>query len=301
MPIDASAILRTPDERVAAIPGFPHQPRHLDVGGMRIGFVDEGPSDGTPVLLVHGWPTWSFLWREVIPPLAAAGFRVVAPDLLGFGRSDKLAGRGDLSLPDQELALRGVVSTLGLRDVTLVCHDWGGMIALRVAAAQPDRFAAVVAVNALLPTGEEAPGDRFLAWQQSTQDGETWSAGTIVAQGCRRRLPEEAADGYDAPFAGADNLDAAARAFPMLIPTRPGSPDSDANLAAWAVFRSWDKPFLTLWSDDHPVVGGGDRFWREAVPGAAEQRHVILPEAGFYLAEERPELIVETVLAIRRR
>ncbi|MGH9283623.1 MAG: alpha/beta fold hydrolase, partial [Acidimicrobiales bacterium] len=206
-------LLRTADDRFTGLDGFPYESRFLDVDGQRLHYVDEGPAGAPPVLLVHGWPAWSFLWRNVIPPLLTGGRRVVAADLLGFGRSDKPASREDVAIGDLVRCLRGLVSTLGLTRTTLVVHDWGGLVGLRVAAEQPDRFAAVVAVNALLPTGDRAPGDRFLAWQWSTQTGTEFSAGEVIGQGTTGDPADEVLDSYDAPFdtPGDEALDAAAR------------------------------------------------------------------------------------------
>ncbi|MGH2688415.1 MAG: haloalkane dehalogenase [Actinomycetota bacterium] len=295
-------LLRTADDRFTGLDRFPYEPRYLDADGQRVHYVDEGPAGAPPVLLVHGWPSWSYLWRNVIPPLLTARRRVVAADLFGFGRSDKPASREDVAVGDQVRCLRCLVSTLGLTGATLVVHDWGGLVGLRVAAEQPDRFAAVVAVNALLPTGDRAPGDRFLAWQWSTQTGDQFSAGEVIAQGTGGELPDEVLDAYDAPFdperlGGDEPLDAAAREFPMLIPTRPENPESQGNRDAWAVFGAWTKPFVALWSDDNPVVGGGDRFWHE-VPGAAGQAHVTVQEESLYLVEDHPELVTEAVLGL---
>ncbi|MGH2722287.1 MAG: haloalkane dehalogenase [Actinomycetota bacterium] len=292
-------LLRTADDRFTGLDGFPYESRFLDVDGQRLHYVDEGPAGAPPVLLVHGWPAWSFLWRNVIPPLLTGGRRVVAADLLGFGRSDKPASREDVAIGDLVRCLRGLVSTLGLTRTTLVVHDWGGLVGLRVAAEQPDRFAAVVAVNALLPTGDRAPGDRFLAWQWSTQTGTEFSAGEVIGQGTTGDPADEVLDSYDAPFdtPGDEALDAAAREFPMLIPTRPENPETQGNRDAWSVFGAWTKPFVTVWSDDNPVVGGGDRFWRE-IPGAAGQPHVTVPETSLYLVEDHPELVTDAVLGL---
>jgi haloalkane dehalogenase len=298
----ATQVVRTPDESFSELEGFPYEPRYLEVDGLRIHYVDEGPTDAAPVLLVHGWPAWSYQWRNVIPQLLAAGRRVVAPDLIGFGRSDKPASREEVALSDLVRGLRGFVSTLDLSGATMVCHDWGGLFALPVVAEQPDRFAAVVAVNTLLPTGDRAPGDRFLAWQWSTQAGGDFSAGEVLAQGCGAELADDVLDGYDAPFEGAGegagSLDAAARELPMLIPTRPDNPESQVYRETWEVFGSWDKPFVTLWSDAHPVVGGADRFWRDGVPGAAGQPHVVVEEETIYLVEDRPGLVVDAVAGV---
>ena len=303
MTTQARAVLRTPAESFADIEGFPYEARHLDVDGLRIGYIDEGPADSPPVLLVHGWPAWSYLWRNVIPPLLTAGRRVVAADLIGFGRSDKPVGREDFTYADQVRCLRWLVSTLDLSGITLVCHDWGGQIALRVAAEQPDRFDGIVAVNALLPTGERAPGDRFLAWQWSTQTGAEFSAGQIIGEGCRADLPDDVLDAYDAPYEGAgpDDLDSTVREFPMLIPTRPDNAETAAAAEAWKTFAAWDKPFVTIWSDEHPVVGGGDRFWRDGVPGAAGRAHVAAETDSLYLVEDRPELVTEAVVGLSTR
>jgi haloalkane dehalogenase len=292
-------VLRTPDDSFAELEGFPYESRYLEVDGLRVHYIDEGPADAPTVLLVHGWPAWSYLWRNVIPPLLTARRRVLAADLVGFGRSDKPAAREDVAIGDQVRCLRGLVSTLGLTGTTLVVHDWGGLAGLRVAAEQPDRFAAIVAVNALLPSGDRAPGDRFLAWQWSTQTGTEFSAGEVIAQGTEKELDDAVLDGYDAPFdaSGDEALDSAARELPMLIPTRPENPETQGIRDAWAVFEAWTKPFVALWSDDNPVVGGGDRFWRE-IPGAAGQAHVAVSEQSLYLVEDHPELVTEAVLGL---
>lgn len=291
-------VLRTPDSSFEGLDGFGYEPRYLEVDGLRIHYVDEGPADAAPVLLVHGWPAWGYQWRQVIPALLSAGRRVVVSDLLGFGRSDKPAVRDEVALGDLVRGLRGFVSTLDLSGATMVCHDWGGLFALRVVAEQPDRFAAVVAINALLPTGDRAPGDRFLAWQWSTQAGDDFSAGEVIGQGCGAELPDAVVDAYDAPFEGADSLDAAARELPMLIPTRPDHPESESYRKTWEVFGSWEKPFVTLWSDAHPVVGGAERFWRDGVPGAAGQPHVVVDEGAIYFVEDHPDLVVEAIRAV---
>jgi haloalkane dehalogenase len=289
-------VLRTPDEHFADLPGFPYQPRYVEVddgdgGALRIAYVEDGPGDGEPVLLLHGEPSWSFLYRRVIPVLAQAGLRVVAPDLVGFGRSDKPARQEDHTYARHVAWLRAALfDRLDLRGVTLVGQDWGGLLGLRLVAEHPDRFARVVAANTGLPTGDHPMSEAFLAWQRFAATAERFDVGRIVQNGTVTELPPEVVAAYDAPFPDA-RYQAGARAFPSLVPTRPDDPASAANRAAWAVLAGFDKPFLTAFSDGDPITGGGDRVFQKAVPGARGQGHVTLTGGGHFLQEDvGPEL-----------
>src|SRR4051812_8465254 len=258
--------LRTPDEQFTDLPDFPYAPRYVEVddgegGRLRIAYVDEGPADGETVLLMHGEPTWSFLYRRMIPVLLDAGLRVVAPDLVGFGRSDKPAHRDDYSYARHVAWMRqALLDELGLRDITLVCQDWGGLIGLRLVAEHPDRFARVVAANTGLPTGDQPMTEAFLAWQRFARESPDFQIGRVVANGCRTPLPPEVVAAYDAPFPD-DRFTAGARVFPALVPTGPDDPAAAANRTAWEALAQWDKPFLTAFSDGDPITGGGDRVF----------------------------------------
>ncbi|MGZ4207767.1 MAG: haloalkane dehalogenase, partial [Actinomycetota bacterium] len=213
-------ILRTPDDRFDSLAGFPYEPRYVDADGLRIHYVDEGPSGGAPILLLHGEPSWSYLYRKMIGVLAAAGHRCVAPDLVGFGRSDKPAARGDYSYQRHVDWMRSFVEQLDLRDITLFCQDWGGLIGLRLAAEEEQRFSGVAAANTFLPTGDIPAGEAFLAWKHYAETTDRFHVGGIVKGGCVTEIGQAAIDAYDAPCPS-DEYTAGARAFPGLVPISP--------------------------------------------------------------------------------
>jgi len=283
--------LRTPDERFAALPDFPFAPHYVeipdgDAGNLRVHYLDEGPADGQLVLLMHGEPSWCFLYRKMIPVLADAGLRCVAPDLVGFGRSDKPAERSAYTYARHVEWMRAaLIDALDLAHVTLVCQDWGGLIGLRLVGEHPDRFARVVAANTFLPTGEQPAGDAFLNWQRFSQTVEDFDVGFIVGSGCRTPLTDEISAAYRAPFPD-DSYKEGARQFPMLVPTSPDDPASDANRKAWETLRAWDKPFLTAFSDQDAITRGGDHAFQRDVPGCAGQPHTTIEGGGHFLQED---------------
>jgi haloalkane dehalogenase len=289
-------ILRTPDGRFADLPGYAFAPHYVDLdGGLRMHYVDEGPRDAAPVLMLHGEPSWSYLYRKMIPVITAAGLRAVAPDLIGFGRSDKPASQDDYSYAAHVGWITAFVEQLDLRGITLVCQDWGGLIGLRVAAEHPDRFARIVAANTFLPTGDTHPGDAFLRWQEFSQKAPSLPIGNIVNGGCTTDLPPEIIAAYDAPFPD-DSYKAGARVFPLLVPTRPDDPASDANRRAWEVLTKWEKPFLTAFSDGDPITRGADRRFRELVPGTKGMPHTTITSGGHFLQEDRGEELARVVV-----
>ncbi len=297
----ADRILRTPDERFAKLTEFPWDPHYTEVGGVRIAYVDEGPRDAPTVLLLHGEPSWSFLYRKMIPGLAGAGLRAVAPDLVGFGRSDKPAERGAYTFQAHVDWMRGLLVALDLRDVTLFCQDWGGLIGLRLAAEEGERFARVCAANTFLPTGDERVPPAFHIWRAFARWTPVFPIGRIVGSGCVRGLSEAARAAYDAPFPD-ERYKAGARAFPLLVPTRPDDPASPANRRAWEALRAWKKPFLTLFGANDPITRGADRKLRERIPGTADQPHHTLRGAGHFLQEDvGPELAERLVAWINSR
>jgi len=283
-------ILRTPDERFANLPGYSFAPNYVEVDGLRVHYVDEGPRGAAPVLMLHGEPSWSYLYRHMIPIVAAAGHRVVAPDLVGFGRSDKPAAREDYSYQRHVDWLRGTIEALDLREITLVCQDWGGLLGLRVVAEHPERFARVVAANTALPTGEGSPSAGFDAWRTFSQAVPELPVGRILQGGTTTDLPAEVMAAYDAPFPD-EAYKAGARAFPMLVPTSPDDPAGPANRRAWAALRRFERPFLTAFSDKDPVLGGLAGPFQEGIPGARGRAHPTILGAGHFLQEDRgPEL-----------
>src|SRR3954452_12127121 len=289
-------IVRTPDERFAGLPDFPYEPGYVtfdddDGGQLRVAFVDVGPGDGEVVLLLHGEPSWSFLYRRMIPVLVDAGLRVVAPDLVGFGRSDKPVDPAAYSYARHvEWMRRALLDGLGLRDVTLVGQDWGGLIGLRLLAEHPDRFARVVVANTGLPTGDTPMSEAFLAWQRFATTAERFDVGRVVQNATLTPLPPEVVAAYDAPFPD-DRYKAGARVFPSLVPTAPDDPAAAANRAAWEVLARFGTPFLTAFSDGDPITAGGDRIFQKVVPGAQGRPHTTLRGGGHFLQEDvGPEL-----------
>lgn len=282
--------LRTPDVRFENLPGYDFEPHYQDIDGMRMHYVDEGARNGDVILLLHGEPSWSYLYRHMIPPLRDAGFRVIAPDLIGFGKSDKPANKSDYSFAGHVDWMRAFIEALDLSNITLFCQDWGSLIGLRVAAENEQRFARIAMGNGGLPTGDQEMPKAFKTWQTFAKLSPWFPIGKIIQKATISHLPDDVVAAYDAPFPSA-SYKAAARAFPQLVPTAPDDPASDANRAAWEVFKRWQKPFLTLFSNRDPVTRGGERVWQELVPGAKNQAHIKIKNAGHFLQEDKgPEL-----------
>ena len=294
-------VLRTPDERFAGLPGYDFAPHYAEVGEieghpLRMHYVDEGPRDADAVLLMHGEPSWSYLYRAMIPVIANAGLRAIAPDLIGFGRSDKPAERSYYTYARHVEWVRSLVEKLDLRDATLVGQDWGGLIGLRVVAENTGRFARVVAANTGLPTGDQKLGEAFLAWRKYSQEAPEFPIGKIVSGGCSTKPLEQAViDAYDAPFPD-DSYKAGARQFPVLVPASSDDPAAVANRAAWETLSRWTKPFLTAFSDDDPITRGADRPMRERIPGARDVEHVTIHNAGHFLQEDKAVELAEAIV-----
>lgn len=288
-------VLRTPDERFAALPDFPYPARYVDLDGLRMAYVEDGPADGPVALLLHGEPSWSFLYRKVIPVLAAAGIRAVAPDLIGFGRSDKPADAADHSYARHVEWVRAFAfDALDLRAVTVVGQDWGGLIGLRIAAEHPDRVARIVAANTGLPTGEHGMPDVWLMFRKAVETAPTLDIGRFVQAGCRTTLSDAVRAAYDAPFPD-ESYKVAARAMPGLVPVSTDDPASAANQAAWEVLRRWDKPFLVAFSDGDPITGPMAPVFVSQVPGARGRAHPTIEGAGHFLQEDAGQRLGEHI------
>jgi haloalkane dehalogenase len=288
-------ILRTPEERFSDLPGYSFEPHYVEVDGLRMHYLDEGPGDAEPVLMMHGEPSWSYLYRKMIPVITAAGYRALAPDLVGFGRSDKPARREDYTYQRHVDWMRGFLEALDLKGITLVGQDWGGLIGLRLAAEHEERFACIVAANTGLPTGDITMGEAFLRWQRYSQSVPAFHAGGIVKGGCVSELSAEVIAAYDAPFPD-DSYKAGARQFPLLVPTTPDDPAAVPNRKAWEVLSRWEKPFLTAFSDSDPVTRGADRLFRQVIPGAKGQPHTTIVNAGHFLQEDKGEELAQVVV-----
>lgn len=293
--------LRTPDERFADLPDFAYPPHHADVpdpdgGTLRMAWVEDGPADGEPVLLLHGEPSWSFLYRTMIPVLARAGLRAIAPDLIGFGRSDKPAAVADHSYARHVEWLRALAfDVLDLRGVTLVGQDWGGLLGLRLVAEHPDRFARVVAANTGLPTGDVDMPEVWWRFRRAVEKAEVLDVARLVQSGCRTRFTPEVQAAYDAPFP-AEEFKAGPRAMPLLVPTRPDDPATEANRAAWATLTRSELPVLCAFSDGDPITAA----WApelQKLPGAAGRAHPTITGAGHFLQEDAGPALAAEVAA----
>jgi haloalkane dehalogenase len=297
-------VLRTPDERFEGLAGFDSAPNYVEVASdanadsapLRVHYLDEGPEDAEQtVLLMHGEPSWCYLYRRMIPAFAANGYRVVAPDLIGFGRSDKPADRNDYTYERHVEWMRSaLLDGLGLENITLVCQDWGGLIGLRLVAAHGERFGRVVAANTGLPTGDVAASDAFLSWQRFSQDVPEMPIGGIISFGTTTDLTPEIVAAYDAPFPD-ESYKEGARQFPLLVPTTPDDPSSPANRQAWRALAQFERPFLCAFSDKDPITKGADRAFLDVVPGCRNQKHVTIEGAGHFLQEDRGERLAEVV------
>jgi haloalkane dehalogenase len=293
--------LRTPDERFTGLPGFDFAPNYVEIadsegGTLRVHYLREGDPDAPVVLLMHGEPSWCYLYRKMIPVLAGAGLQVVAPDLVGFGRSDKPSERSDYTFARHVEWMRDMLfDRLHLRAVTLVCQDWGGLIGLRLVGEHPDRFARVVAANTFLPTGDTNPGEAFFAWQRFSQEVDEFPTGVIVKGGCVTDMPDDVRAAYDAPFPD-ETFKSGARQFPLLVPSRPDDPAHDANVAAWVGLAAFDRPFLCAFSDSDPITKGADRNLKERIAGAQGQPHTTIVGGGHFLQEDRGEELAKVVV-----
>jgi haloalkane dehalogenase len=245
--------------------------------------------------MLHGEPSWSYLYRKMIPVITAAGYRAVAPDLVGFGRSDKPERREDYTYQRHVDWMKGWLEAVDLRQITLVCQDWGGLVGLRLAASHEERFDRVVAANTGMPTGDRPMGEAFLRWQRYSQTTPNFHAGGIVKGGCVSELSPEVVAAYDAPFPD-DRYKAGARQFPLLVPTSPDDPATVPNRKAWEVLARWEKPFLTAFSDSDPIMQGGDRVFQKVIPGAKGQPHTTIVGAGHFLQEDKGEELAQVVV-----
>jgi haloalkane dehalogenase len=277
--------LRTPDERFANLPDFAWAPKYVDVDGLRMAYVDEGPRDAPAVLMLHGEPSWSFLYRHVIRVVVDDGLRAIAPDLIGFGRSDKPTDREAYTYQQHIDWLRAFLDRAAPPDLTLLCQDWGGLLGLRLVGEDPQRFARVVAANTFLPTGDDRPPDAFFAWRSFSQTVPEMPIGKIVAGACKRPVAPEVVAAYDAPFPD-ETFKAGARAFPMLVPVTTDDPATEPNRAAWKGLERFDRPFLTAFSDGDPITRGGDKQLHRRIPGTKGQPHTTIKNAGHFLQED---------------
>jgi len=294
-------LLRTPDDRFENLPDYPFKPHYLTINdqsadvGIRIHYIDEGDSAAQPVLMLHGEPSWSFLYRKMVAPFVQAGYRVVVPDLPGFGKSDKPASRTDYTYARHVAWMQDWLQAMDLDNIILICQDWGGLIGLRLVAAEPHRFARVVTSNTMLPTGDQNPGEAFMKWQQFSQDVPVFPAGKIVSGGTVSKLSEALIAAYDAPFPD-ESYKEGARQFPMLVPTTPDNPKSQANRDAWKVLMKFEKPWLCAFGDSDPITGAAAPVIQKLIPGCQGQPHTTLRGGGHFIQEDCGEELAGVVL-----
>ena len=287
-------VLRTPDAHFENLAGYPFAPHYLEVAAsdtppLRMHYVDEGRADGPPIVLLHGEPTWSYLYRTMIPPLADSGHRVLAPDLIGFGRSDKPTRKGDHTYLRHVEWVTSWLASLDLHDVTLFVQDWGSLIGLRIAAEQGDRISRIVVANGFLPAGQLPIPPAFYAWRTFAHYWPVLSASRVVAFGTVHKISTEVRAGYDAPFPD-KAYQAGVRAMPLLVPTSSGDPAMPANRAAWGVLSRWEKPVLAVFGARDPILGQLDRPIIDHIPGAAGQPHARINGSHFVQEDCGPEL-----------
>lgn len=293
-------ILQADEKRFDGVADYPFKTNLQQVAdGLRMHYVDDGPRDADPVLMLHGEPSWSYLYRHMIPPVAEAGNRVIAPDLIGFGKSDKPAKVSDYSYQTHMDWMKAFIDALSLERITLVCQDWGSLIGLRLAAENPDRFSRIIIGNGMLPTGDEKVPPAFKIWKNFAVYSPWFPIGRILQMGTGRTLSKDEVAAYEAPFPSGKHK-AGARAFPKLVPVTSNDPASDANRAAWKVLENWQKPLITCFSKGDPITHGGDRHLQKRIPGAKGQPHETL-RGGHFLQEDSPKdfarIIIEACAA----
>jgi len=272
------------------LPDYQFEPHYIEIDEIRIHYIDEGLHDAEVILLMHGEPSWSFLYRKMIPILVKAGYRVLAPDLVGFGKSDKPSQQTDHTYRRHVEWMTHWMIQLDLRNITLFCQDWGSLIGLRVAIENNERFSRIVLANGGLPTGEERMTEAFLVWRKFSRESPKFDIARIIQGATTSKLTREIRNGYDAPFPD-NSYKAGARIMPSLVPINTEDPEHKANKKAIEEFKKWEKPFLTAFSDSDPVTRGGDQFWQKYIPGAKDQNHTTIKDAGHFLQEDKgPEI-----------
>lgn len=289
--------LTTPTSSFENLSDYPFQANYIEVGnGMKMHYLDEGKKDNPVILLLHGEPSWSYLYRKMIPILVNGGFRAIAPDLIGFGKSDKPTQQSDYTYERHLNWTKEILTQLDLNDITLFCQDWGGLIGLRLVTQFPDRFSKIVAANTILPTGITPPSTAFMKWRAFSQRANPFPVGQILQNATVSDLSPEVIAAYDAPFPD-ETYKAGAKIFPELVPIYSSEPEAVNNKAAWEVLFKWHKPFLTLFSDSDPIMAGLEKIFQKMIPGAKGQPHQIIEGAGHFLQEDKGEEIAEIMVS----
>jgi haloalkane dehalogenase len=292
--------LSTPNACFSAVEDYPFAEHYINVsdqegGSLKLHYVDEGPRDGEVVLMLHGEPSWSFLYRHMISTIVAAGYRVIAPDLIGFGKSDKPTKQSDYTYQRHVDWIRALLIDLKLSDITLVCQDWGGLIGLRLVAEHPTLFARVLAANTMLPTGDHPATEAFLKWKAFSQEVQIFPVAGVIKGATVTELSGATLNAYNAPFPD-ESYKAGVRQFPLLVPVTPDDPASEANRRAWQVLQQFTKPFITAFSDSDPVTKGGERIMQKLIPGCQGQAHTIIQQGGHFLQEDQATALSNVLL-----
>ncbi len=291
-----SKTLTTPAERFENLPDYPFAPNYLEIGdGLKMHYVDEGNKDAEIVLLLHGEPSWSFLYRKMIPTIVEAGYRAIAPDLIGFGKSDKPIERAAYTYATHLDWLKSFIDQMEIENASLFCQDWGGLLGLRLAAENDHYFARIVAANTILPTGDIPANKAFMKWREFSQNVPEFPIGPMIDKATVTELSPEVIAAYDAPFPS-EEYKAGARMFPVLVPITSDDPHTIPNRQAWQQFQKWEKPFLTLFSDSDPIMKGLEKVFQGVIPGAKGQPHTIIKGGGHFLQEDKGEEIAQLMV-----
>jgi haloalkane dehalogenase len=288
-------LLSTPEERFENLPDFPYEPHFNEVDGINIHYLDEGTNQTEVILLMHGEPSWCFLYRHMIPILVKGGYRILAPDLVGFGRSDKPTEQADHSYKKHVEWMTKWLKLLDITNITLFCQDWGSLIGLRVAIENQERFKRIVLSNGGLPTGEQRMTEAFSNWREFSRTTTKFYVGRIIQGATTTKLSRDILKAYEAPFPD-DSFKAGARIMPSLVPISKDDPEHERNKKALEQFGKWGKPFLTAFSDGDPVTRGGDRFWQEHTPGAQGQEHTTIKDAGHFVQEDKGPVLANLII-----
>jgi len=290
-------VLYTPNAQFQNLSDYPFSPNYIEVEkGLKMHYVDEGPKDGKVVLLLHGEPSWSFLYRKMIPVFVAAGYRTIAPDLVGFGKSGKPSEQSDYTYATHLKWMETFIKKLDLQEINAFFQDWGGLIGLRIAVTNQHLFSTIAIGNTILPTGVQAPGKIFMDWREFSRKSPKFDIGTILQRATVSELSPEVVAAYNAPFPD-DSYKAGARIFPSLVPISEEDVESDNNKMAWVALSQWKKPFLTLFSDSDPIMKGLEKIFKSIIPGAKGQPHEIIEGGGHFLQEDKGEEIATKMVA----
>lgn len=290
-------VLKTPESAFSKIVDFPYSPQYVHVtdtvsSEIAMAYYQAGPKDGHTILLMHGEPTWAYLYRKMMPVLADAGFNVLVPDLIGFGRSDKPTRREDYTYARHVIWVKEWFNQVVKGSVTLFCQDWGGLLGLRLVADMPERFTGVMVSNTGLPTGDQTPSDAFIKWRRFSQDVPVFPTSSIIQGATVTELSQQTLDAYDAPFPE-EEYKAGARIFPLLVPASSDNPEAQANRNAWERLKQFSAPFMTAFGDSDPVTAGGDRIFQKLIPGCQCIEHVTIKNGGHFIQEDKGEELAE--------